>query len=82
VKLFRSKSLEVQRKALKLSIDRAKKVHREIAELSMRNWRGGEAQISADVNKARTALDEGISKLRDAEKLLTELRKVAERKGK
>ena len=82
MKLFRSKSIAVQRKALGLAITRVRKVHNEIRELSMRDWKGGEVPIATDVNKTRDKLDEALETLKEAERGLVELQKAAERKGK
>ena len=82
MKLFRSKSLGTQLKTLRLGIDRVKKVASEIRELSMRDWKGGEMQTASEVRATRDKLDAAMEALREAEKGLDELQKLAERKGK
>ena len=82
MKQLRSKSLGTQLKVLRLAMDRVKKVHTEIRELSYRNWRGGEAQIASEVNAARDALYEATEKLILAESYLAGLESAAAARGK
>ena len=82
MKLFRSKSIAVQRKSLQLAIDRTKKVSSEIRELSLRDWRGGETLIAQAVNEARDSLTRAVASLNDVESHLKALEELALRKGK
>ena len=82
MKLFRSKSIAVQRKALKLALDRVRKVSAEVAELSRRDWKGGEMPIAREVNTARGDLSAAVDHLRAAEEHLATLERMAVTKGK
>ena len=82
MKLFRSKSIAVQRKALKLALDRVRKVSAEVAELSRRDWKGGEMPIAREVSTARDDLSAAIDHLRAAEEHLDTLERMAVAKGK
>jgi len=82
VKLFRSKSIGVQRKALELVLTRVKKIHGEFQELSQRNWTGGEMEIAKDTRAIRDQLSEALALLKDVDAKMIELEKAAVRKGK
>ena len=82
MKQFRSKSVGVQRKALKLSIERVRKVHNEFRELSYRDFRGGEMAMAAEVRAARDHLVDALDTLRCAEENMASLEKMIAAKGK
>ena len=82
MKQFRSKSVGVQRKALKISTDRVKKVRSEVRELSMRNITGGEMPLATETKAARDHLNAAVDSLEAAEKLLAELERMIAAKGK
>ena len=82
MKLLRSKSIGVQRKALGLVLVRAKKVHEEFRELSQRDWVGGEMEIAKQTREIRDQLSEALALLKDADAKMGELEKAAVRKGK
>ena len=82
VKQLRSKSIGVQRKILDLTLTKVKKVRAEFGELSLRNWKGGELDISMEVNAARDKLAFAVTYLDEASSHLEALEKMAVRKGK